>query len=134
MGGYGGEDAQFAVALGRNLGRSGDDQLRERQRPKQTTDYDDEQHPHTVVVFIDNNLGAIVKDVFVGPPVDRVLEAYQRGGRVTIRTVRPPTAAGITVPRRWSTRSEVASSWGEVVGITVTIAAVPSELKRAGGT
>ncbi|MGW1341757.1 hypothetical protein ACWCOV_11930 [Kribbella sp. NPDC002412] len=58
-------------------------------------DYDDEQHPHTVVVFIDNNLGAIVKDVFVGPPVDRVLEAYQRGGRVTIRTVRPPTAAGI---------------------------------------
>jgi hypothetical protein len=58
-------------------------------------DYDDEQHPHTVVVFIDNNLGAIVKDVFVGPPVDRVLEAYQRGGRVTIRTVRPSTAAGI---------------------------------------
>ncbi|GAB2637037.1 hypothetical protein [Kribbella swartbergensis] len=58
-------------------------------------DYDDDRHPHTVVVFIDNNLGAIVKDVFVGPPVDRVLEAYQRGGRVTIRTVRPPTAAGI---------------------------------------
>ncbi|TDD58244.1 hypothetical protein E1263_20025 [Kribbella antibiotica] len=58
-------------------------------------DYDDEQHPHTVVVFIDNNIGAIVKDVFVGPPVDRVLDAYQRGGRVTIRTVRPPTAAGI---------------------------------------
>jgi hypothetical protein len=58
-------------------------------------DYDDEHHPHTVVVFIDNNLGAIVKDVFVGPPVDRVLEAYQRGGRVTIRTVRPSTAAGI---------------------------------------
>ncbi|GAA0576882.1 hypothetical protein HPO96_15095 [Kribbella sandramycini] len=58
-------------------------------------DYDDEQHPHTVVVFIDNNIGAIVKDVFVGPPVDRVLDAYQRGGRVTIRTVRPATAAGI---------------------------------------
>jgi hypothetical protein len=58
-------------------------------------DYDDEHHPHTVVVFIDNNLGAIAKDVFVGPPVDRVLEAYQRGGRVTIRTVRPPVAAGI---------------------------------------
>jgi hypothetical protein len=58
-------------------------------------DYDDEHHPHTVVVFIDNNLGAIAKDVFVGPPVDRVLEAYQRGGRVTIRTVRPSTAAGI---------------------------------------
>ena len=33
--------------------------------------------------------------MFVGPPVDRVLEAYQRGGRVTIRTVRPSTAAGI---------------------------------------
>ncbi|TCC54127.1 hypothetical protein E0H75_05715 [Kribbella capetownensis] len=58
-------------------------------------DYDDDHHPHTVVVFIDNNIGAIVKDVFVGPPVDRVLEAYQRGGRVTIRSVRPPTAAGI---------------------------------------
>jgi len=58
-------------------------------------DYDDEHHPHTVVVFIDNNLGAIVKDVFVGPPLDRVLETYQRGGRVTIRTVRPPTAASI---------------------------------------
>jgi len=58
-------------------------------------DYDDEQHPHTVVVFIDNNIGAIAKDVFVGPPVDRVLDAYQRGGRVTIRTVRAATAAGI---------------------------------------
>ncbi|HEU4946491.1 MAG TPA: hypothetical protein VFT31_05005 [Kribbella sp.] len=58
-------------------------------------DYDDEHHPHTVVVFVDNNLGAIAKDVFVGPPVDRVVEAYQRGGRVTVRTVRPSTAAGI---------------------------------------
>ncbi len=58
-------------------------------------DYDDDQHPHTVVVFVDNNLGAIAKDVFVGPPVDRVVEAYQRGGRVTVRTVRPATAAGI---------------------------------------
>ncbi|GAA1548125.1 hypothetical protein GCM10009804_00590 [Kribbella hippodromi] len=67
-------------------------------------DYDDEQHPHTVVVFIDNNLGAIVKDVFVGPPVDRVLEAYQRGGRVTIRTVRPATAAGIILQALGETR------------------------------
>jgi hypothetical protein len=58
-------------------------------------DYDDDQHPHTVVVFVDNNQGAIAKDVFVGPPVDRVVEAYQRGGRVTVRTVRPATAAGI---------------------------------------
>ncbi|GAA1637578.1 hypothetical protein GCM10009744_28540 [Kribbella alba] len=58
-------------------------------------DYDDDHHPHTVVVFVDNNLGAIAKDVFVGPPVDRVVEAYQRGGRVTVRTVRPATAAGI---------------------------------------
>jgi hypothetical protein len=58
-------------------------------------DYDDDQHPHTLVVFVDNNLGAIAKDVFVGPPVDRVVEAYQRGGRVTVRTVRPATAAGI---------------------------------------
>ncbi|MGW6283056.1 hypothetical protein [Kribbella sp. NPDC055071] len=67
-------------------------------------DYDDEQHPHTVVVFIDNNLGAIVKDVFVGPPVDRVLEAYQRGGRVTIRTVRPSAAAGIILQALGETR------------------------------
>ncbi|MEV6890746.1 hypothetical protein [Kribbella sp. NPDC051137] len=67
-------------------------------------DYDDEQHPHTVVVFIDNNLGAIIKDVFVGPPVDRVLEAYQRGGRVTIRTVRPPIAAGIILQALGETR------------------------------
>jgi hypothetical protein len=67
-------------------------------------DYDDEQHPHTVVVFIDNNLGAIVKDVFVGPPVDRVLQAYQRGGRVTIRTVRPSTAAGIILQALGETR------------------------------
>lgn len=58
-------------------------------------DYDDDQHPHTVVVFVDNNQGAIAKDVFVGPPVDRVVEAYQRGGRVTVRTVRPAVAAGI---------------------------------------
>ena len=58
-------------------------------------DYDDDQHPHTVVVFVDNNLGAVAKDVFVGPPIDRVVEAYQRGGRVTVRTVRPATAAGI---------------------------------------
>ncbi|WP_238152959.1 hypothetical protein [Kribbella speibonae] len=67
-------------------------------------DYDDEQHPHTVVVFIDNNLGAIIKDVFVGPPVDRVLEAYERGGRVTIRTVRPPIAAGIILQALGETR------------------------------
>ncbi|WP_238173298.1 hypothetical protein [Kribbella speibonae] len=67
-------------------------------------DYDDEHHPHTVVVFIDNNLGAIIKDVFVGPPVDRVLEAYERGGRVTIRTVRPPIAAGIILQALGETR------------------------------
>lgn len=58
-------------------------------------DYDDDHHPHTVVVFVDNNLGAIAKDVFVGPPIDRVVKAYQLGGRVTVRTVRPATAAGI---------------------------------------
>lgn len=58
-------------------------------------DYDDDHHPHTVVVFVDNNLGAIAKDVFVGPPIQAVVEAYQRGGRVTVRTVRPATAAGI---------------------------------------
>lgn len=58
-------------------------------------DYDDDHHPHTVVVFVDNNLGAIAKDVFVGPPIERVVKAYQLGGRVTVRTVRPATAAGI---------------------------------------
>ena len=58
-------------------------------------DYDDEQHPHTLVVFVDNNLGAIAKDVFVGPPIERVVEAYERGGRVTVRRVRPAVAAGI---------------------------------------
>jgi hypothetical protein len=67
-------------------------------------DYYDEHHPHTVVVFIDNNVGAIIKDVFVGPPVDRVLEAYERGGRVTIRTVRPPIAAGIILQALGETR------------------------------
>jgi hypothetical protein len=67
-------------------------------------DYDDEQHPHTVVVFVDNNIGGIVKDVFVGPPVDRVLEAYERGGRVTIRTVRPAVAAGIILQALGETR------------------------------
>ncbi|MFF0265779.1 hypothetical protein [Kribbella sp. NPDC004536] len=67
-------------------------------------DYDDEQHPHTLVVFVDNNLGGIIKDVFVGPPVDRVLDAYQRGGRVTIRTVRPPIAAGIILQALGETR------------------------------
>ncbi|MFC0624767.1 hypothetical protein [Kribbella deserti] len=58
-------------------------------------DYDDEYHPHTVIVFVDNNLGALVKDVFVGPPLQQVVEAYQRGGRVKVRTVRPAVAAGI---------------------------------------
>ena len=67
-------------------------------------DYDDEQHPHTLVVFVDNNLGGIIKDVFVGPPVDRVLDAYQRGGRVTVRTVRPPIAAGIILQALGETR------------------------------
>ena len=67
-------------------------------------DYDDDQHPHTVVVFVDNNLGAIAKDVFVGPPVDRVIEAYQRGGRVTVRSVRPAIAAGIILHALGETR------------------------------
>ncbi|WP_238334687.1 hypothetical protein [Kribbella amoyensis] len=58
-------------------------------------DYDDDEYGHTLVVFVDNNVGAIVKDVFVGPPVDRVVEAYQRGGRVTVRSIRPAAAAGI---------------------------------------
>lgn len=58
-------------------------------------DYDDEHHAHTVVVFVDNNLGAIAKDVFIGPSIGRVVDAYERGGRVTVRSVRPATAAGI---------------------------------------
>jgi len=58
-------------------------------------DYDDEQYPHTVIVFVDNNLGALVKDVFVGPPLQQVVDAYRSGGGVTIRTVRPAVAAGI---------------------------------------
>lgn len=58
-------------------------------------DYDDENHPHTLIVFVDNNLGALVKDVFVGPPLQQVVDAYQRGGRVTVKTVRPAVAAGI---------------------------------------
>ena len=40
----------------------------------------------------------------------------------------PASASGRTVSRRCLTRSSVASSWGEVVGVTVRIAALPDWL------
>ena len=58
-------------------------------------DYDDDNHPHTLVIFIDNNLGGMAKDVFVGPPLKLVQDAYLEGGYVEVRPVRPEVALGL---------------------------------------
>jgi hypothetical protein len=58
-------------------------------------DYADDDHPHTIVVFIDNNLGGMAKDVFVGPELKVVRETYAESGGVEISTVPPEVALGL---------------------------------------
>jgi hypothetical protein len=58
-------------------------------------DYADHAHPHTIVVFIDNNLGGMAKDVFVGPELKVVQDTYAEGGGVEISPVRPEVALGL---------------------------------------
>jgi hypothetical protein len=59
--------------------------------------YDDGADGHTVVVYVDNNLGAIAKDVFPGPERDTVVEAYRGNDDVVTREVSVPGAVGLAL-------------------------------------
>jgi hypothetical protein len=57
--------------------------------------YDDGGEGHTIVVYVDNNLGGIAKDTFPGPPVKVVLATYAGQDDVVVREVSVPRAVGL---------------------------------------
>lgn len=59
--------------------------------------YDDGAEGHTLVVYVDNNLGAIAKDVFPGPPMTTVRRAYEGQDGVIVRPTSLPEAVGHVV-------------------------------------
>lgn len=58
-------------------------------------DFDDPRHAHTLVVFVDYNLGGLAKDVFVGPPVSLLVETYLDVEGIEVRAVDPEEALGM---------------------------------------
>lgn len=58
-------------------------------------DFDDPRHAHTIVVFVDYNLGGLAKDVFVGPPVSQLVATYLDVEGIEVRPVEPAEALGL---------------------------------------
>src|SRR4051794_13801665 len=57
--------------------------------------YDDHAGGHTIVVYVDNNLGGIAKDVFPGPRVATVRATYGGQDDILVREVSVPQAVGL---------------------------------------
>jgi hypothetical protein len=57
--------------------------------------YADRGEGHTLVVYVDNNLGGIAKDMFPGPPVEVVQATYSGQDDVLVRDVSVPWALGL---------------------------------------
>jgi hypothetical protein len=56
--------------------------------------FDDGTAQYTLVHYIDFNLGGIAKDIFVGPPIDEVLQMYRDVADIVPREVSPELAFG----------------------------------------
>ncbi len=59
--------------------------------------FDDGYGGHTLITFIDNNLGGIAKDVFVGPPMDEAIRMYAGTPGIVVRDVKIAAALGSIV-------------------------------------